>query len=155
MPIELAQVVAQLVEAISLLGEIEGSEDGAMDLARSPTADLRAAVEENLEQAHDARLMDLEAGITDGADGDRAGQALKEGKVDVAVEPFGLITGEAVGDRLESGVAGITRFPRCRVGGGALGCPRADLRPPLKRNVRFSRFPLSWMGLRGLERRYQ
>ena len=42
----------------------------------------------------------------------------------------------------------------CRVGGGALSCLRADLRPPLKRNVRFSRIPLSWMGLRGLERRY-
>ena len=31
----------------------------------------------------------------------------------------------------------------CRVGGGALDCSRADLRPPLKRNVRFSRIPLS------------
>src|SRR5262249_26341592 len=31
----------------------------------------------------------------------------------------------------------------CRVGGGALGCPHAGLRPPLKRSVRFSRTPLS------------
>src|SRR5271165_827350 len=51
--------------------------------------------------------------------------------------------------------AGVTRFPRCRVGGGSLSCLRADLRPPLKRNVQFSRIPLSWMGLRSLERRYQ
>ena len=49
MPFELAQVVAQLVEAIGLLGEIEAGEDGAMDLAGGPAADLRAAMQENLE----------------------------------------------------------------------------------------------------------
>jgi len=41
-------------------------------------------MEENLEQAHDARLMDFEAGIADGADSDRVGKALEEGKVDMA-----------------------------------------------------------------------
>ncbi|MGO8914815.1 MAG: hypothetical protein ACLQJR_02775 [Stellaceae bacterium] len=39
-------------------------------------------MEENLEQAHDARLMDFEAGIADGADSDRVSKALEEGKVD-------------------------------------------------------------------------
>jgi hypothetical protein len=73
MAFELAQVVAQLVEAVGLLGEIKGGEDGAMDLAGGPAADLRAAMEENLEQTDDARLMDFEAGIADGADSDRAG----------------------------------------------------------------------------------
>ena len=38
---------------------------------------------------------------------------------------------------------GITRLRRCRVGGGALGCPHAGLRPPLKRSVQFSCTPLS------------
>ena len=107
MPFELAQVVAQLVEAIGLLGEIEAGEDGAMDLAGCPAADLRAAMQENLEQAHDARLVDLEAGVADRADGDRAREALEEREVDVDVEPFGLITGEAVGNRLEGGAHGI------------------------------------------------
>ena len=37
----------------------------------------------------------------------------------------------------------VRRLQRCRVGGGALGCPHAGLRPPLKRSVRFSRTPLS------------
>ena len=32
---------------------------------------------------------------------------------------------------------------------------RADLRPPLKLDVQFSRIQLSWMGLRSLKRRYQ
>ena len=76
MTLELAQVVAQLVEAVGLLGEIEGGEDGAMDLPGCPAADLGAAVQKDLEQAHDARLMDFEARIADGSDGDRAGKAL-------------------------------------------------------------------------------
>src|SRR6266511_5572557 len=33
--------------------------------------------------------------------------------------------------------------PACRVGGGALDCSRADLRPPLKLDVQFSRIQLS------------
>ena len=57
MPFEFAQVVAQLVEAVGLLGEVEGGEDGMVDLPGRPAADLRAAVQQNLEQAHDARLM--------------------------------------------------------------------------------------------------
>src|SRR5271166_1864725 len=51
--------------------------------------------------------------------------------------------------------AGVTRFPRCRVGGGALSDLGADLRPPLKLDVQFSRIQLSWIGLRSLKRRYQ
>src|SRR5271166_3663953 len=50
---------------------------------------------------------------------------------------------------------GVTRLQRCRVGGGALSCLRANLRPPLKLDVQFSRIQLSWMGLRSLKRRYQ
>jgi hypothetical protein len=47
-----------------------------MDLPGRPAAELRASMQETLEQTHDARLMDLEAGITEGADADRAGEAL-------------------------------------------------------------------------------
>ena len=38
-----------------------------VDLPGRPATDLRAAMEENLEQAHDARLMDFEAGRADTA----------------------------------------------------------------------------------------
>jgi hypothetical protein len=51
--------------------------------------------------------VDLEAGIAEGANSDRASEALKEREVDVDVEPLGLVTGEAVGDRLESGAGRI------------------------------------------------
>jgi len=51
--------------------------------------------------------MDFEAGIADDADSDRVGKALEEGKVDMAVEPFCLEAGEAVGDRLEGCAYGV------------------------------------------------
>src|SRR5271157_1187552 len=51
---------------------------------------------------------------------------------------------------------GVPRLQRyCRVGGGALSDLGADLRPPLKLDVQFSRIQLSWIGLRSLKRRYQ
>src|SRR6516162_1354422 len=107
MAFELAQVVAQRGEAVGLLGEIEGSKDGVMELAGGPAADLRTAVEEDLEQADDARLVDLEAGITHRADRDRMGEALQQREIDMHVEPLGLEAGEAIGDRLERGPHGI------------------------------------------------
>ena len=76
-----------------------------MDLLGGPAADLSAAMQEDLEQADDARLVDLDAGITDRADGDRQGEALQQREVDVDVEPLRLEAGEAIGDRLEVGRA--------------------------------------------------
>ena len=107
MAFELAQVVAQLVEAVGLLGEIEGSEEGVVDLLGRPAADLRTAMQEDLEQADDARLVDLEAGLTHRADRDRMGEALQQREIDMHVEPLGLEAGEAVGDRLEGGAHGV------------------------------------------------
>src|SRR4029077_15929374 len=99
--LELAQVVAELVEAVGLLREVEGGADGVVDLPRRRAADLRSAMQENLAEANDARVVDLEAGIADGADGDRAGEALQQREVDVDVEPLRLEAGKAIGDRLE------------------------------------------------------
>src|SRR6516165_5033248 len=107
MPFELAQVVAQLVEAVGLLGEIEGSEEGVVDLAGGPAADLRTAMQEDLEQADDARLVDLEAGIAHRADRDRIGEALQQREIDMHVEPLGLEAGEAIGDRQEGDADGV------------------------------------------------
>src|SRR5258705_13045102 len=46
--------------------------------------------------------------------------------------------------RLRSGsLRLVRRLPSCRVGGGALDCSRADLRPPHKLDVQFSRIQLS------------
>src|SRR5260221_3094775 len=106
-PLILRRSVGELVETVTLLRELEGGEDGVRDLAGGPAADLRAGMQEDLEQADDARLVNLEAGIADGTDGDRVGEALQERKVDVDVEPLRLVAGEAIGDRLEGGAHGV------------------------------------------------
>ena len=104
---ELAQVVAELVQAVGCVGEVEGSEDGVVDLLGGPAADLTAAVQEDLEQADDARVVDFDPGIADRADGDRQGEALEQREVDVDVEPLRLEAGEAAGDGLEALADGI------------------------------------------------
>jgi len=76
MPLEFAQVLAQLVRAVSSLGEMEGSEDGLVDLLGGPTADVSAAVQESLEQADDAHIVDFDSRISDRADGDGERDAL-------------------------------------------------------------------------------
>jgi len=68
--LEFAEVVAELVETVTFIGEMEGGEDGLMDLLGCPAADVSAAMEENLAQADDARIVDFDAGIADRADGD-------------------------------------------------------------------------------------
>ena len=90
-----------------------------MDLPGRPAADLRTAMQEDLEQADDARLVDLEAGITHRADSDRLGEALQQREIDMHVEPLGLAAGEAIRDRLEGGPHGIEMvepFPQAEVG---------------------------------------
>ena len=100
-PLELAQIVAQLVQAIALLREPESGQYGLVDLLGRPAADVRARVHEDLQQPDDAGLMDLDAGMAHRALGDRQGDALQKGKVDVGVQPLRLIRGEAAGDGLE------------------------------------------------------
>ena len=72
-----------------------------MDLLGRPAADVRAAVQEDIHEADDARLMDLDSGIAHRAFGDRQRDALEQRKVYVNVEPLGLVRGEAAGDGLE------------------------------------------------------
>jgi len=100
-PLELAQIVAELVEAVSFIGEVEGRQDGLVDFLRGPTANEGAAMQQDLEEADDARILDLDAGISDRADGDRQGNPLQERQVDMDVEPLGLEAGEAADDSLE------------------------------------------------------
>jgi hypothetical protein len=100
-PLELSQIVAELVEAVGLIGEVEGRQDGVVDFLRGPTADLSASMQQDFEKADDARVLDLDAGISNGADGDRQGNPLQERKVDMDVEPLGLEAGEAADDGLE------------------------------------------------------
>src|SRR5712672_4616399 len=105
--LQLAQVVAQLVEAVGAVGEVEGGEDGMVDLLGGPAADVTAAMQEDFKEADDARVVDLDAGIADRADGDRQGEALQQRKVDMDIEPLRLEAGKAGGDGLEPLADGI------------------------------------------------
>jgi hypothetical protein len=104
---ELAQVVAELVDAVGAVGEVKGGEGSVVDLLGSPAADMSAAMEQHFEQADDAGVVDLDTGIADRADGGRQGKALQQREVDVDVEPLRLKAGEARGDGLEALADGI------------------------------------------------
>src|SRR5260370_12743322 len=104
---ELAQVVAELVEPVGAVGEVEGGEDGVVDLLDGPAADLTTAVQEDFEQADDAGVVDLDPGIANRADGDWNAEALQQREVDVDVEPLRLETGEAAWYGLEPLADGI------------------------------------------------
>src|SRR5215471_9810339 len=101
MALELAQVVAQSVQAVGALGEMEGCEDRLVDLLGRPAADVSSALQQDFEQADDPGFVDFDAGIAHGADGDRQGDPLQQWEVDMNVEPLRLEAGEAVGDGLE------------------------------------------------------
>src|SRR6478609_8160564 len=75
-------------------------------------------MQEHFEQADHARLVDLDAGIAHGADGDRQGDALQQ-RDGVNVEPLRLEAGEAASDGLEGlahGVEMVQAFLETKVG---------------------------------------
>ena len=78
-----------------------------VDLLGGPAADLSTAVQEDLEEAEDAGVVDFDPGIADRAEGDWKAEALEQPKVDVDVEPLRLETGEAASDGLEPLADGI------------------------------------------------
>ena len=78
-----------------------------MDLLCRPASEMTAAVQEDFEQADDAGVVDLDAGIANRTNSDRQGQALEQREVDMDIEPLGLEAGEAGGDGLEALAHGL------------------------------------------------
>ena len=90
-----------------------------MDLLGGPATDVGATVQEDFEKADDARIMELDAGIADCADGDGEGETLQQREVDMNVEPLRLEAGEAICDGLEPiahGMEMIQSFPEMEIG---------------------------------------
>ena len=119
MAFEFAQVVTQLVDAVACVGELEGAEDSLVDLLGGPATDVAAAVQEGLEEADDARIMQLDTGIADRADGDGEGETLRQLEVDMDIEPLCLAAGEAICDGLEPlahGMEMIQSLPEMEIG---------------------------------------
>jgi len=78
-----------------------------VDVLCRPPAEVTAAVQENLKEADDTGVVDLEAGITNRTNGDRQSQALEQREIDMDVEPLCLVAGEASGDGLEALAHGL------------------------------------------------
>ena len=119
MAFEFAQVVAQLVDGVVSVGELDGAEYSLVDLPGGPAADLAGAVQEDLEDADDARIMQLDAEIADRADGDGEGETLQHREVDMNIEPLRLAAGEAISDGLEPlahGMEMIQSIPEMKIG---------------------------------------
>ena len=69
-----------------------------MDLLGGPATDVAATVQEDFEQADDARIMQLDAGVAHCADGNGESETLQQREVDMDVEPLRLEAGEAICD---------------------------------------------------------
>src|SRR6266699_6777494 len=69
-----------------------------MDVGRSPTVELRAAVQQDLHQAHHPSVVNLDAGDFGFSGYDRQSHPLKPWEVDVNVQGLRFETGETIGD---------------------------------------------------------
>src|SRR5437588_10591925 len=76
--LELAQVVTELVQPVGAVGEVEGGEDGVVGVLGGPATDLTTAVQEDREEADDAREADVDRGIAACAGSDWGGEALQQ-----------------------------------------------------------------------------
>src|SRR6266481_10012718 len=98
MALELAQIVAELVEGIGCGGETVGLEHGLKELRSAPAQHLSAGVQEDFQEADHAGVMDFDAWEPHFAAPDREGEFLQQREVNMHVEALGLEGSEAVGD---------------------------------------------------------
>src|SRR5215831_9304802 len=98
MGFELAEVVTKLGEGIAFGSELEGREDGLMDLSGAPSAQLRTAVKQDFHQAEHAGVLDFDAGDFGVSRREGKSQTLEEGEVDVSIQGLGLELSQMVGD---------------------------------------------------------
>lgn len=102
MGFELAEIVTELSKGIAFGGELKSREDGLVDLARAPSAQLGAAVEQNFHQAEHAGVLELDAGDFGVSRRDGQSQTLEQGKVDVDIKRLGLEGSETIGNGAQS-----------------------------------------------------
>src|SRR6266478_7456785 len=98
MGFEFAEVITELGQGVFCGCELEGGEDGLVDLAGAPSAQLGAAVEQNFQEAEHAGVVDFNARDFGVSRGDGQSETLEEGKVDVDIESLGLKLSETIGN---------------------------------------------------------
>src|SRR5712692_6882480 len=99
---ELAQVITELGEGVVFGGELEGGEDGFMDLAGAPSAQLGTTVEQDFHQAEHTGVLDLNAGDFGVSRRNGQSQTLEQREVNVDVQSLGLELSETVGHGSQS-----------------------------------------------------
>src|SRR6266446_1315082 len=105
---DFAQVVTNLVEGVVLFLEVALFQDGLMQLGGGPAFEMAAGpLEENLQQAQDSFLFQLEARNLGFTLDDRLGQAGQHVELPMDVEVLRLDGGEAVGDLPETLAHGV------------------------------------------------
>lgn len=72
----LAQVIAELVEPVALDGQTKVDQDCLMELVCSPATDHGARVQQHFHEPDHPGVVDLDAGILRGPDGDRECESL-------------------------------------------------------------------------------
>src|SRR6202049_2457859 len=118
MSFEFSQVIAKLIQTVGFFGKLKTLENDLVNVLGAPGAEIVAAMQQNLQEPDDARLVDLDTCIVDRACGDRQGDALEQREVDVDVQPLRLEAGETIGDRQELGAHGVQvlqAFPETKV----------------------------------------
>src|SRR5215831_3774428 len=104
---EFAQIVTELVQPVGMRGKLKRGEDGLVNLLAGRAADRVTAMQKDLHEPDDPRVMESDAGIADRADGDGESDPLQQGKVDVHVEALRLKVGKAVCDGLKLFAHGV------------------------------------------------
>jgi len=80
MSLQLAKVVAQLIQRVAFGWNTKAGKNGGMDLRRPPARYRGAIVQQNFHQPDQARMVDFDAGEPDRPDGDGQCQPLKQRK---------------------------------------------------------------------------
>ena len=80
---QLAQVVAELAEAIGVGGQAKGLEDGGVQIGGAPAGYRRGLVQEQFQQTDEAGVVDLDARDAGGSTLQRSGQSLEKLEIEV------------------------------------------------------------------------
>lgn len=96
-----SEVVAELGKGIGSFRQPVGLEDSLVKRGGREALDHIGGMEQGFHEAYHAGILNLDAGDAGSTGGDRQGQALKQGKVDVDVEHGCLKAGKAVIHRVQ------------------------------------------------------
>lgn len=97
----LSEIIPELCDRVVVCGQSVGSEDPFVKRSGGEAPDLASGMEKDFHEAHHAGILNFDAGYPGGTGGNRQGQALEQGKIDVDVEHGCLKASKPVIHRME------------------------------------------------------